>query len=64
MTSRRRDQATARLVSLVQQLFSERKRYRCDAAVTELDLVGLNQVLAPKGMRIRIECRHSARQGT
>ena len=59
-----RDQATALLVSLVRQLFSERKRYLDDAGVTERDLVGLNQVLAPKGVQIRSECRHSARQVT
>jgi hypothetical protein len=41
-----RDQATALLVSLVQQLFSEHKRYLHDASVTERDLVGLNQVRA------------------
>jgi hypothetical protein len=34
------------------------------AAVTERDLVGLNRVLAPKGVQIRSECRHSACQGT
>jgi hypothetical protein len=45
-----RDQATALLVSRVQQLFGERKRYLYDAGVTERDLVGLNQVLAPKGV--------------
>ena len=59
-----RDQATALLVSLVQQLFSERKRDLDDAGVTARDLVGLNQVLAPKGVQIRSACRHSARQGT
>jgi hypothetical protein len=59
-----RDQATALLVSLVQQLFSEYKRYLYDAGVTELDLVGLNQVLGPKGVQIRSEFRHSARQVT
>jgi hypothetical protein len=59
-----RDQATALLVSLVQQLFSEYKRYLYDAGVTERDLVGLNQVLAPKGVQIRSACRHRARQGT
>jgi hypothetical protein len=59
-----RDQATALLVSLVQQLFSERKRYLSDAGVTELDLVGLNQVLAPKDVQIRSACRHRARQVT
>jgi hypothetical protein len=51
-------------VSLVQQLSSEHKRYLYDAGVTEQDLVGLNQVLAPKGVQIRSEFRHSARQGT
>jgi hypothetical protein len=59
-----RDQAPALLVSLVQQLFSEHKRDLDDAGVTERDLVGLNQVLAPKDVQIRGECRHSARQGT
>jgi hypothetical protein len=59
-----RDQATALLVSLLQQLFSEHKRYLYDAGVTERDLVGLNQVLAPKGVQIRSEFRHSARQVT
>ena len=59
-----RDQATALLVSLVQQLFSERTRSLDDAGVTARDLVGLNHVLAPKGMQIRSACRHSARQGT
>ena len=51
-------------MSLVQQLFSERKRSLYDAGVSALDLVELNQVLAPKGVQIRSEFRHSARQGT
>ena len=59
-----RDQATAPLVSLVQQLFSERTRDLDDVGVTARDSVGLHQVLAPKGVQIRSACRHSARQGT
>jgi hypothetical protein len=59
-----RDQATALLVSLVQQPFSERTRDLDDAGVTARDLVGLNQVLAPKGVQIGRACRHSARQVT
>ena len=59
-----RDQATALLVSLVQQLFSERQRSLDDAGVTERDPVGLTQVLAPKGVQIWSACRHSARQVT
>ena len=59
-----RDQATALLVLLVQRLSSERNRYLYDAGVSALDLVGLNQVLAPKGVQSRSACRHSARQGT
>jgi hypothetical protein len=53
-----------RLVSLVQQLFSERTRDLDDAGVTARDLVGLNQGLAYKGVQIRSACRHSARQVT
>jgi hypothetical protein len=56
-----RDQATTLLVSLVQQM-CERKRYLHDAGVKELDLVGLNDVLALKGLRLRGEFRHSERQ--
>ena len=42
-----------------------RKPKQCvSAAVTERDLVGLNQVLAPKGVQIRSACRHRACQGT
>jgi hypothetical protein len=59
-----RDQATAPLVSLVQQPFSERTRGLNDAGVTARDLVGLNQGLAYKGVQIGRELRHSARQGT
>jgi hypothetical protein len=57
-----RDQVTALLLSLVQQLFSERTRYLHDAGITELDLMGLNQVLMAHGQRIRAEYRHSERQ--
>ena len=59
-----RDQATALLVSLVQQLFSEHKRSLDDAGVTARDLVGLNQVLAPQGVQIWSACRHSESQVT
>jgi hypothetical protein len=59
-----RDQATALLVSPVQPLFSEHTRYLYDAGVTERDLVGLNQVLAPKGVQIWSEFRHSESQVT
>jgi hypothetical protein len=59
-----RDQATARLVSLGQQRFSERTRDLDDAGVTARDLVGLHQGLAPKGVQIGRACRHRARQGT
>jgi hypothetical protein len=58
-----RDQATTLLVSLVTQLLVETpKRYLADAGITELDLRGLNAVLAPQGLRVRSEFRHSARQ--
>jgi hypothetical protein len=57
-----RDQVTGLLLSLVQQLFSERKRYLHDAGVVELDLLSLNAVLAPQGVQIRSEFRHSERQ--
>jgi hypothetical protein len=58
-----RDQATALLVSLVTQLVAEkRKRYLADSHITELDLIALNQVLAPQGLQIRSEFRHSERQ--
>jgi hypothetical protein len=60
-----RDQATELLLSLVTQLVVERpKRYLADACITELDLVGLNAVLAATGQRIRGEFRHSERQVT
>jgi hypothetical protein len=59
-----RDRATAALVNLVQQLVSERKCYLHDAGITELDLVGLNTVLAPKGIRVQAEYRASERQVT
>jgi hypothetical protein len=58
------DEMTILLLSLVQQLFSERKRYLADSHITELDLVRLNNVLAVKGLRIRAEFRHSERQVT
>jgi hypothetical protein len=61
-TAAARDQATTLLLSLVQQLFSARKRYLADTHITELDLVGLNQVLVAKGLRVRAEFRHSERQ--
>ena len=61
-TATARDQVMGLLLSLVQQLFSERKRYLADSHVTELDLVGLNDVLAVKGLRVRGEFRHSERQ--
>jgi phosphopantetheine adenylyltransferase len=58
-----RDQVTALLVSLVTQLVAEKpKRYLYDAGITELDLITLNQVLAPQGLQIRSEFRHSERQ--
>ena len=60
-----RDQATALLVSLVTQLVAEKpKRYLHDAGINELDLLALNQVLAPQGWQIRSEFRHSERQVT
>jgi hypothetical protein len=57
-----RDQVTTLLVSLVTQLVAEKKRYLHDAGITELDLLTLNQVLAPQGLQIRSEFRHSERQ--
>jgi hypothetical protein len=57
-----RDQATALLVSLINQLVVEKKRYLYDAGISELDLLTLNQVLAPQGLQIRSEFRHSERQ--
>jgi len=60
-----KDQATALLVALVTQLVVEKpKRYLADAGLTELDLVTLNQVLAPQGLRVQAEYRHSERQVT
>jgi hypothetical protein len=60
-----RDQLMTLLLSLVQQLFSERsKRYLADTGVKELDLVGLNTVLLAQGLRVRAEFRHSERQVT
>jgi hypothetical protein len=58
-----RDQATALLTSLVTQLIVEKpKRYLYDAGIMELDLLTLNQVLAPQGWQVRSEFRHSERQ--
>jgi hypothetical protein len=58
-----REQATTLLVSLVTQLVAEKpKRYLAAAGITELDLLALNQVLAPKGVQILAEFRHSQRQ--
>src|SRR5437899_10200060 len=58
----RRDQLETLLLSLVTQLVGERKRYLADTHITSLDLTGLNQALAPHGLRVRGEYRPSERQ--
>jgi hypothetical protein len=59
---RTRDRLQALLLSVMTQVVPEKPKYLHDVGLRELDVVGLNALLAPMGMRIRGEYRHSERQ--